>query len=632
MCISIYSYTGGRASIRWIDIHLQPTGGSIISYVLRFDRSISYDKQHACMERRLHQSQGVVGMQGEVRLVGLGKLGELDGGHVVVDPLVVLRRATLGVLGELGRQERGPEVRGGAGAGVRGRRRRPWLRGGAEQRRTVSIGVRPVAVRRGAALVVVADALLLHELLGELALLVAAPGTLHEAGAPAAPLVRVVAERVLQALAVQALELVGHVLEVLGAEREGLHLRDGAHRARGLREVEAGVGHERPGEELLAAEVPRAQRDGAEEVGAAAVRGGALQLAADDEEHVADGVALPDDVGVLGAERGDEALADGVQQLLVHLREEGHAADQGQAEVALDLAAEVERQGLEDGLLVDAARGEPLVLEEAAHALLELRRQLAVAHPLLDVPALDAPLLQPHRHGLQVGLHVADEVGEEDEAHDADEDAEDGLALVGAVLQVLAVGTQVPKSPPEAVEVLIDEADPVAVQVEGIAKQSVVIFGVRKHALLLDRAVVMPGLAYGVVPALAVQKAQQAPGRHLCRGAVLARAHLLPARVLALDGEQIPESTEDMACQRVEKQVVRRPRPGSSRHHSTCLDDLGVQGYYEIDSWYVLDQHDHGERVVGAVIGRGCTHSWYNKPDDHLHAYNIGIPCIISAS
>jgi hypothetical protein len=51
-------------------------------------------------------------MQGEVRLVGLGELGELDGGHVV-DPLLVLRHATLGVLGELGRQERGPEVRDG---------------------------------------------------------------------------------------------------------------------------------------------------------------------------------------------------------------------------------------------------------------------------------------------------------------------------------------------------------------------------------------------------------------------------------------------------------------------------------------------------------------------------------------
>ena len=134
----------------------------------------------------------------------------------------------------------------------------------------------------------------------------------------------------------------------------------------------------------------------------------------------------------------------------------------------------------------------------------------------------------------------------------------------------------------------------------------------------------MPSLAYGILPAFAVQKAHETP-RHLRCGAVLVCAYLLPARVLPLNGQQIPQSTKNMACQCVKKQVVGGPRPCRSCDHSTCLDNLGVQGYYKIHSWYVLDQDDHGERVVGAVIGGGCTHSWYNKPDDHLHAIAMQI-------
>ena len=71
-----------------------------------------------------------------------------------------------------------------------------------------------------------------------------------------------------------------------------------------------------------------------------------------------------------------------------------------------------------------------------------------------------------------------------------------------------------------------------------------------------------------------------------------------------------------MTCQCVKKQVVRRPCPSSSCDYSTRLYNLRVQGYYEENSWYVLDQYDHGERIVG-VIGCG-THSWYNKPDNNL--------------
>jgi hypothetical protein len=81
-----------------------------------------------------------------------------------------------------------------------------------------------------------------------------------------------------------------------------------------------------------------------------------------------------------------------------------HSADDGEAEVALDLTAEVERQRLEDGLLVDAPSCQPLVLEEPSDALLELQGKLTVTHPLLDVAPLHPPLLQPHRHRLQVCL------------------------------------------------------------------------------------------------------------------------------------------------------------------------------------------------------------------------------------
>lgn len=61
-----------------------------------------------------------------------------------------------------------------------------------------------------------------------------------------------------------------------------------------------------------------------------------------------------------------------------------HSTDEGKAEVALDLAAEVERQRLEDGLLVDTPGGKPLVLEEPPDTLLELQGKLTVTHPLLE--------------------------------------------------------------------------------------------------------------------------------------------------------------------------------------------------------------------------------------------------------
>ena len=111
--------------------------------------------------------------------------------------------------------------------------------------------------------------------------------------------------------------------------------------------------------------------------------------------------------------------------------------------------------------------------------------------------------------------------------------------------QFIILLPQVPEPPPEAVEVLVDEGDPVAIQVEGIGEQPVVVLGVREHALLLDRAVVVPGLPHGVLPALAVQEGHQASG-DVCCGAVLVRAHLHPARVLPLNRQKIPQSAKNL--------------------------------------------------------------------------------------
>lgn len=65
--------------------------------------------------------------------------------------------------------------------------------------------------------------------------------------------------------------------------------------------------------------------------------------------------------------------------------------------MALDLAAEIQRQGSEDGFLVDASGGEPLVLDESLDAFLKVRRELTVPHPLLDVPPLDSPFFASNR-------------------------------------------------------------------------------------------------------------------------------------------------------------------------------------------------------------------------------------------
>jgi len=131
--------------------------------------------------------------------------------------------------------------------------------------------------------IAIEQALLPQQLQGQLPLAVTAPRRLDEVGTPGPPLVGIVAEGVLQLLAVEALELAGHELEVLSSEREGLDFGDGLDGASGGGEVEAGGGHEGPREQLLAAEVARAEGDGIVEPCSATVCGGALHLPSYDE-------------------------------------------------------------------------------------------------------------------------------------------------------------------------------------------------------------------------------------------------------------------------------------------------------------------------------------------------------------
>lgn len=108
--------------------------------------------------------------------------------------------------------------------------------------------------------------------------------------------------------------------------------------------------------------------------------------------------------------------------------------------MALDVAAEVLGQAADEAVLVDAARLEPPVLVVAPDAVAEVVGEDAVVHPLLRVPALEAHLLEAERHGLEVGLHVADEQRHEDEADEHEGDGEELLPLVVRRLQALPDG------------------------------------------------------------------------------------------------------------------------------------------------------------------------------------------------
>uniref|UniRef100_A0A8R7JZH5 Uncharacterized protein n=1 Tax=Triticum urartu TaxID=4572 RepID=A0A8R7JZH5_TRIUA len=267
-------------------------------------------------------------------------------------------------------------------------------------------------------------------LLQPLSLLVSPPCGLDEARRPGAPLLRVEPERLLQLLAVQPPELPGDELELVGVQRKALHLRHRLDAARGQGQVRRRLGVQRPGEQLLAAKVPFLEELLVEEPYAAPVGGGALQPAPDDEEHLVDGLPFPHHVGALRAEAGLEPLADGVQEALVHVGEERHAADEAEAEVALHVPPDVLGEAAHEPVLVHAPRLHPLVLVVPPHALHEVVGEVAVAHPLLRVPSLEPHLLHPQRHGLEVRLHVADEERHEDEAEEGEEDGEEGLPLV----------------------------------------------------------------------------------------------------------------------------------------------------------------------------------------------------------
>lgn len=148
------------------------------------------------------------------------------------------------------------------------------------------------------------------------------PSGLDEAGRPRPPVVRIEPERVLKPLAVESPELVSHKLEVLGPESKRLDLVERPDRPRGRGQVEGGFREQGPGEQLLATEVARPQRDRVEEAGAAAIGGGAVEPAPDDEEHLGHRVALAHDVRALCAQGGHKPFAYCIEQLIVHLREE----------------------------------------------------------------------------------------------------------------------------------------------------------------------------------------------------------------------------------------------------------------------------------------------------------------------
>ena len=243
------------------------------------------------------------------------------------------------------------------------------------------------------------------ELHGRAAPLVPAPGGLDEARGPRAPLVRVEAEPVPDPRAVQSPELRRHEAEVVGDERERLDLGHGAHGAGGQRQLlRGGPRVQRPRQELLPAELAGADAARVEEARPPALRREGVEVAPDDEEHGVDGVQLPHQPRAARVQRRPQPLADRLQHPLVHLVEQGHPPDEVQAEVALDVAADVHGEVLEQGLFVDAARRHPLVLVVPPHALLQRLRDLPVVHPPLHVRPLRPPLLQPHHRCLEIRL------------------------------------------------------------------------------------------------------------------------------------------------------------------------------------------------------------------------------------
>ena len=77
-----------------------------------------------------------------------------------------------------------------------------------------------------------------------------------------------------------------------------------------------------------------------------------------------------------------------------------------EAEMALDVSPEIQRQATENSFFVDSVSGDPLVLIVLPHGLPLFRRQLPVAHPLLCIHSLDPPFFQPSCCGLQIRLPV----------------------------------------------------------------------------------------------------------------------------------------------------------------------------------------------------------------------------------
>lgn len=95
-----------------------------------------------------------------------------------------------------------------------------------------------------------------------------------------------------------------------------------------------------------------------------------------------------------------EAVADVVEDEVIEMVEQGHFAEEVQAEMAFDVAAEAVRQILHQGLFVNAARGGPAMAFLLANALPQRRRQLPTPHPPLPVADAQLHLRLLGGHGL----------------------------------------------------------------------------------------------------------------------------------------------------------------------------------------------------------------------------------------
>ena len=118
----------------------------------------------------------------------------------------------------------------------------------------------------------------------------------------------------------------------------------------------------------------------------------------------------------LGEDEGLDAVADVLEDEVVHVVEEGDLADEVEAEVVLDVAAEALGEVADDLALVHPARRRPPLPLELPHPLPEPVRHPLVLHPPLQPaqPRLHRLLLRRRR--VQEHLDVPDQHRHQDQA------------------------------------------------------------------------------------------------------------------------------------------------------------------------------------------------------------------------